>query len=123
MNIKDDGGNTVLSLTVNAGGDLEGANGLKTSDGRAVEIVRSGPDSDGVVTWQAVVAAGEEGAGDPVFTFNLDTAGADQGEFDFCLHQAIEHPDSNNDPSDDETDDGTEFVRRQPARRLHGARL
>ncbi len=75
---------------------------LKTADGNGVEWgSKSGPDADGWVTWTAV----EEGTGDPVFVFKLDTSGAGQGDFSFELKQALEHPftDDPADPSDTNT--------------------
>src|SRR5688572_7421806 len=78
--VKDSAGNTVSLAN------------LQTSDGRAITITPTGPDANGVVTWSAVVAAGETDAGEPVFTFKVDTSGANIGTFSFELFQALEHP-------------------------------
>ena len=111
LQIKDSHGNVVA--TVAADGSFDGISSLHTADGRGVEIQISGPDGNGVVTWQAVVAAGETGEGDPVFTLTLDTAGADLGEFDFDLHQALDHPfqdsDSENDGPETSFEDNLNF--------------
>ena len=51
---------------------------LKTADGNGVEWgSKSGPDADGWVTWTAI----EDGTGDPVFVFKLDTSGRRPGRF------------------------------------------
>jgi VCBS repeat-containing protein len=75
---------------------------LKTTDGNAVVWGdKTGPNGDGWVTWTAI----EEGSGDPVFVFKLDTAGAGQGDFVFELKQALDHPftDDPSDPADTNT--------------------
>ncbi|HND54040.1 MAG TPA: hypothetical protein PLV92_16630, partial [Pirellulaceae bacterium] len=111
MEIKDDSGHVVLSLSVDGNGDLIGANDLHTADGQPVIIGRSGPDVDGVVTWTAYVNLGTAESpvqGDPVFTFTLDSEGAGIGEFDFCLLQPLAHP-FTDDPSTDADNDATSF--------------
>ncbi|HEY3031156.1 MAG TPA: DUF5801 repeats-in-toxin domain-containing protein, partial [Bradyrhizobium sp.] len=80
VTVKDSAGNAI---------DLSN---LHTSDGRDIKIVETVDAGTGVITFAAVVADGEPGAGEPVFTFKLDSSGAGIGEFSFELFQALEHP-------------------------------
>jgi VCBS repeat-containing protein len=99
LTIKDSAGNVIA--TILSDGTFDGASNLRTADGRAIEIETDGPDGSGIVTWTAVVALGEDGAGTEVFKLTIDTAGGNIGDFDFDLYLPLEHPftdpDLNND--------------------------
>ncbi|HEV8391271.1 MAG TPA: DUF5801 repeats-in-toxin domain-containing protein, partial [Dongiaceae bacterium] len=80
-----------VTVTDSAGNTIDLGN-LHTSDGRDIKIVESVDAGTGIITFAAVVADGEVGEGDSVFTFKLDSSGAGIGEFSFELFQALEHP-------------------------------
>jgi hypothetical protein len=84
-----------LTVTDSAGNPVSLAN-LHTADGRTLAYAVSPPDVNGVVTVTAVVAPAQTGAGQPVFTLTLDTSGGNIGDFNFDLHQALEHPYNDN---------------------------
>ncbi len=92
LTVKDANGATLLNLSIDSGGNLVGANNLKTVDNQAILIERTGPDGAGVVAWNAYVDLGGGTKGDPVFTFSVDGSGANIGDFNFDLYKALEHP-------------------------------
>jgi hypothetical protein len=101
LTVKDCTGKTVLKICIDENGCLNVVeNCLKAIDERELAFEKSGPDSDGKVTWTAFIAGCP---GEKVFTFTLDTEGACIGEFDFCLYKPLEHP-LTDDPSTDKTE-------------------
>jgi VCBS repeat-containing protein len=112
LSIKDSANNVIASLSVDGNGDLVGANDLKTADGQPVIIDRT-TGAGGLVTWTAYVDLGGGTFGDPVFTFELDTEGGEQGEFEFTLLKALDHPfqdkDSKNDGPETSFEDNLNF--------------
>ena len=104
LTVKDSAGKTVLTLSFNAEGHpVVGGLGLFAIDNKALAFEKSGPDANGVVSWTAYIAGCP---GEKVFTFSLDTKGHNIGKFDFCLHQPLEHPDTNGKPWDNNHDNG-----------------
>src|SRR6185436_7518222 len=84
---------------------------LHTADGQLIEIVQSGPDGDGVITWQGVVAGSDPAQ--EAFKLTIDTAGDNIGDFDFCLSLPLQHPyhdsDSKNDGPEKSFEDNLKF--------------
>ena len=101
-----------LKVTDSAGVEIA-LGDLQTANGRDITINKSVDPVTGIITWAAVVAAGETGAGAPVFTFTLDGAGTGIGDFKFELHQALEHyytdPDLQNDGKETTYEDDLRF--------------
>ncbi len=117
----DDAGNTHASgqFNVNYGGDGPGSfgfdaasikadadTGLDTLDGHNVLMQVSTNGSHQIVS--GIVDTDNDGKIDngessEVFKLDLDTA---TGKWTFDLEQAVKHPDTNNNPADDATDDG-----------------
>jgi VCBS repeat-containing protein len=97
LTVKDSANKTVLDISVNESGELVfNINDLQAIDGKDITVEKTTAPG-GLVIWTAYIAGTEE----KVFTFSLDTEGAGIGDFDFCLHQPLEHPyhdlDSKND--------------------------
>ena len=69
---------------------------LKTSDGEDVSLEATYDALTGLLT-----IVGKDEGGDPVFTLTMQTNGSGTGEFEFDLHQPLNHPwhdlDSKND--------------------------
>ena len=104
--------NIILAIELNETGEPVVTSGeLRTADGQPIEIVKSGPDSDGIVTWQGIVAGSDPAQ--EAFKLTVDTAGDNIGDFDFCLSLPLEHPyqdfDSKNDGPEKSFEDNLKF--------------